>query len=263
MRTNHVKAKLKNGEASIGAWLSLGSVNVARIMARMGFDWLTVDCEHTALNPTLMADIVATIADAHTAAPIVRLPTNSVEWYKWALDAGAWGVIVPMVNNREEAERAVALCKYPPHGTRSIGGVFASYGFDTTVRTRYAAEANNQILVIVQIESAAGLANVEEICSVPGLDVAFIGPNDLHAQIGLTPSSEGAEPEFVAALERVKAAAHRNNVALGMYSSDGSAAAQRVREGFHMISATTDATCLMTAAAENFAAATGKAYESA
>lgn len=263
MRTNHVKAKLKNGEPSIGAWLSLGSVNVARVMARLGFDWLTVDSEHTALNPTLMADIVATIADAHTAAPIVRIPNNSVEWYKWALDAGAWGIIVPMVNNREEAEKAVALCKYPPAGTRSLGGVFASYGFDTTSRVKYNAEANNEILVIVQIESAAGLANAEEICSVPGIDVAFVGPNDLHAQIGLTPSSEGAEPEFLAALDKIKAAANRHGVALGMYSSDGNAAAQRVREGFHMISATTDATCLMTAAAENLAAATGKTHEPA
>ena len=124
MRTNQVKEKLKRGEPVLGAWLSLPSVPSARIMARLGFDWLVVDMEHSAQNPVLMADMVATIADAGTCAPIVRVPTNSVEWFKWALDAGAWGVVVPMVNSREEAQRAVEYTKYPPLGDRSIGGAF-------------------------------------------------------------------------------------------------------------------------------------------
>src|SRR5579885_2930551 len=110
--------------------------------------------------------------------------------------------------NGEYARRgsaAVRWCKYPPEGTRSIGGVFAPYGFGTTNRVSYAQGANNEILVVLQIESAQGLVNLDDILSVPGVDVAFVGPNDLHAQIGLPPSSEGAEPEFVAALERIKA----------------------------------------------------------
>ena len=258
MRANHVKAKLKRGEPSLGAWLNLSSVNSARLLARLEFDWLTVDAEHSAQNPNLIADMVATLADAHTVAPFVRVPAQRVEWFKWALDAGAWGVIVPMVNNRQEAEQAVSWCKYPPQGTRSIGGLFAPFGFDTTSRSKYAAEANNEIMVIVQIESAEGLANVEDICSVPGIDVAFVGPNDLHAQIGLPPSSEGAEPEFVAALAQIKAAAHRHNVALGMYCSDGKAAAQRVQEGFTMLSITSDAVSLMAAADENLKQAQGR-----
>ncbi len=118
MRTNQVKEKLKRGEPVLGAWLSLPSVPSARIMARLGFDWLVVDMEHTAQNPVLMADMVATIADAGTCAPIVRIPANSVEWFKWALDAGAWGIVVPMVNTREEAQRVVEYAKYPPLGTR-------------------------------------------------------------------------------------------------------------------------------------------------
>ncbi len=122
MRTNQVKEKLKRGEPVLGAWLSLPSVPSARIMARLGFDWLVVDMEHSAQNPVLMADMVATIADAGTCAPIVRIPGNSVEWFKWALDAGAWGIVVPMVNTREEAQRVVEYAKYPPPGSRSIGG---------------------------------------------------------------------------------------------------------------------------------------------
>src|SRR5256885_10609860 len=144
MRTNHVKEKLKRGEPALGAWLSLPSIPSARIMARLGFDWLVVDMEHSAQNPVLMADMVATIADAGTSAPIVRIPTNSVEWFKWALDAGAWGVIVPMVNSREEAQRAVAYSKYPPVGNRSIGGAFAPYGFCISDRSRYVQMANDE-----------------------------------------------------------------------------------------------------------------------
>lgn len=252
MRTNHVKAQLRRGEQSIGAWISLPDVRVARLMAQIGFDWLLIDAEHSAQNPTLVADMIATIADAGTSAPFVRIPsTNSLEWFKWTLDAGAWGVLVPMVNTREEAQQAVSWSKYPPQGTRSIGGVFASYGFGTTDRAEYARLANDEIMVIVQIESAAGIEHIEEIVSVPGVDVAFIGPNDLHAQLGLTPSSEGAEPEFLEALDKVKAAARRHNVAPGMFSSSGEAAATRLREGFQMVSAITDTTCLVAGVAQH------------
>ena len=254
MRTNHVKAKLKAGGVSPGAWLSLGNLGTARLMSRVGFDWLTVDCEHTAQTPEMMAAMVATIADSGLCAPIVRVPTNTVEWFKWALDAGAWGVIVPMVNTREEAEQAVSWCKYPPVGTRSIGGVFAPYGFGTVNRSEYAAAANDEILVVVQIESPTALENLDAILSVPGIDVAFVGPNDMHATLGLTPSAEGAEPEFVAAMDKLKEAASRYNIPLGMYCSNGEAALQRVQEGFQMVVTTSDASSLASAAALNLSA---------
>jgi 4-hydroxy-2-oxoheptanedioate aldolase len=255
LRTNHVKAKLKRGEPSLGAWLSIPSVPLARLMARQGFDWLLVDGEHGAQNPTMVADMVAAIADSGTCVPFVRVPRNGVEWFKWALDAGAWGVVVPMVNTREEAEQAVSWSKYPPLGTRSIGGIFAPYGFGVTDRAAYAQAVNDEIMVIVQVESAEALRNLDEILSVPGVDVAFIGPNDLHAQLGLPPSNEGAEPEFVAAVERVRAAAQRHHVALGIVTSHGDAAAQRIREGFHMVSVTSDTSSLIQAAAENLSKA--------
>jgi len=257
MRTNQVKEKLKHGEPVLGAWLSLPSVPSARIMARLGFDWLVVDMEHSAQNPVLMGDMVATIADAGTCAPIVRVPTNSVEWFKWALDAGAWGVVVPMVNTREEAQRAVEFSKYPPLGARSIGGAFGPYGFGITDWPDYARTANNEIIVIVQIESALALENLDGILSVPGIDVAFVGPNDLHAQLGLTPSSDGAEPEFMDALERIKAGARQHHVALGIFSSNGEAAAERVRQGFQMISVTTDVSSMIAQATRNLRVARG------
>jgi len=257
MRTNQVKEKLKRGEPALGGWLSLPSVPSARIMSRLGFDWLVVDMEHSAHNAVLMADMVAIIADAGTCAPMVRVPGNSVEWFKWALDAGAWGVVVPMVNTRAEAQRAVEFAKYPPLGMRSIGGAFGPYGFGITDWPDYARTANDETIVIVQIESAQALENLDGILSVPGIDVAFVGPNDLHAQLGLTPSTEGAEPEFVDALERIKEAAKRHRVALGIFSGNGEAPAERVRQGFQMISVTTDISSMITEARRNLRIARG------
>ena len=251
MRTNHVKQKLKQGELALGAWLNFPGIDTARVMAQLDFDWLVVDMEHSAQSATVMADIVATIADAGTCAPFVRVPNNSVEWFKWALDAGAWGVVVPMVNSREEVQRALDYSKYPPLGNRSIGGIFGPYGFGTTDWRDYSRIANNEIMVIVQIESAQALEHLDEILSVPGIDVAFVGPNDLHAQLGLVPSSDGAEPEFLEALERIKVAARKYHIALGIFSTDGEAATKRISQGFQMISVTTDVSSMITSATRN------------
>ncbi len=251
MRTNHVKAKLRNGEPVLGAWLNHSTPQQARLLARLGFDWLLVDAEHGSYNPTVVADMVASIADAGTScAPLVRVPHNTVEWFKWALDAGAWGVIVPMVNTVEEAQQAVSWSKYPPLGARSIGGAFAPLAFGALDSASYARIANDEILVILQIESLPGLHNLNAILEVPGVDVAFVGPNDLHASLGLPPSNEGAEPEFVQALEQIKDSARQHNIALGIFTSGGNAAAQRIHEGFQMVSVTSDLSSLVTGATQ-------------
>ena len=252
MRTNHVKAKLHRGEPSLGAWLSLPNPSLARLMARLGFDWLLIDGEHGLYNPTLAAETIASISDANTqCAPLVRVPNNSVEWFKWALDAGAWGIIVPMVNTAEEAQQAVSWCKYPPVGTRSVGTVFAPFAFGTTEWSDYARIANDEIMVVLQIESTQSLQNLDAILSTPGVDVAFIGPNDLHAQLGLPPSNEGAEPAFIQALARIKTSAQQHHIPLGIFTSGGNAAAQRVQQGFQMVSVTTDLTSITTGATQH------------
>lgn len=251
MRKNHVKEQLQQGKPSLGAWLSLSSVAATRIMARLGFDWLLVDMEHSAQNPVLMADMIATVADANISAPLVRVPYNGVEWFKWALDAGAWGVVVPMVNTREEAQHAVEWSKYAPTGNRSIGGSIAQYSFGTTSRPEYVQRANEEILVAVQIESVQALENLDEILSVPGVDAAFVGPNDLHMQLGLPPSNEGAEPAFMDALERVKASANKYHVAAGIMTSNGEATRERIRQGFQMICVTSDLNSMVGAATQN------------
>jgi 4-hydroxy-2-oxoheptanedioate aldolase len=152
----------------------------------------------------------------------------------------------------------VEYAKYPPLGTRSIGGAFGPYGFGITNWPDYAGMANDEIIVTVQIESSRALENLDGILSVPGIDVAFVGPNDLHAQLGLTPSTEGAEPEFVEAMERIKAAAQKHHVVLGIFSGGGEAAAERVRQGFQMISVTTDISSMIAAATQHLRLAKGR-----
>ena len=255
MRTNPLKTTLHTGQPSYGAWLSIPSLETARAMSRQGFDWLTVDCEHTAFTPNLMAQMVGVIADSNGPVPLVRLPSKRTEeWFKWALDAGAWGVIVPYVNTAEEAAQAVEWCKYPPVGKRSYGAYFASSSFGTNA-SEYFKAANDQIVVIVQIETAQAVNNLKSIASVPGLDALFVGPNDLHLSLGLPPSNEGSEPEFVAALEQIKNAAKQHSLGLGMYTSGGEAAAKRVLEGFNMVSVVADLSVLVHGAQQQLHAA--------
>jgi 4-hydroxy-2-oxoheptanedioate aldolase len=140
---------------------------------------------------------------------------------------------------------------------RSMGGAFAPYGFGLSDWKSYTQIANNEIMVVVQIESTQGLANLDGILSVQGVDVAFVGPNDLHVQLGLPPSTEGAEPEFVAALERIKTTARQHSVACGIFCANGEAAARRIREGFQMVNAAADISCLLEAATRNLRVAQG------
>ncbi len=254
MRTNNVKETLGQGGVSYGSWLGLPSSLVARLTARTGFDWLMVDMEHSPMNFTMMAEIVGAIADARGPAPFVRVPSFSVENTKRVLDSGAWGVLIPMVNTPEEAAAIVSSCKYPPEGTRSLGGMFAPLSFDTN-RGEYSAEANQQIMVAIQIESRQGLENVDKILSTPGIDIAFIGPNDLHASLGLRPSYESTEPLFLEAVTTIRDAALRHNVIPGVLASSGVAARQWVQQGFRFVGITSDATSLLAGLSQNLKAA--------
>ncbi len=258
MRTNHVKAALARGEATFGAWIGLPSPFSLRLIAHLGFDWLMIDTEHSPIDVNLMAQMVGVVADANGPAPLVRVASNTVENIKRALDSGAWGILAPMINNAEEAAGVVAACKYPPEGVRSIGGAFAPLGFGTMRRAEYGEFANREILVAIQIESKEGLENCEDIMGVPGLDLVFIGPNDLHASLGLTPRVESQDPVFLAALERVKAAASQHNMPLGIFASDGQSAQARAREGFRFMNVTTDIAALQQGLELNLNAARSK-----
>src|SRR5204863_3200293 len=157
MKQNHVRAKLKRGEPSVGTWLTLPDPIAARLMARVGFDWLTVELEHTPTSLETAAHCLAIIG-ASGPAPLVRIPFNNVENIKRVLDIGAWGIVVPMVNTRSEAEAAVSAARYAPLGTRSIGGQLHAANFETDPATYY-AKANDEILVVLMAEHVQAIEN--------------------------------------------------------------------------------------------------------
>src|ERR1700719_2938311 len=137
MRPNPVRRKLKDGKPSVGTWLSLGSITASRFLARSGFDWLTVDIEHSLVDWETATHMFASIADAGCVA-LARVPANRHDHIKRVLDNGAHGVVVPMVNSRLEAEAAVAACLYPPRGNRSVGGSVHALNFGTDANDYYA-----------------------------------------------------------------------------------------------------------------------------
>lgn len=232
MRGNHVRRRLKAGEPSIGTWLSLPSPEAAEYVSRVGFDWLVVDAEHNPVDIRTLAQMFGAMA-ATSTAPMVRIPWNSGENFKRVLDAGAWGVVVPMVKTREEAEAAAEAARYYPEGDRSVGGGRHAMSFDTTAE-HYFRHANNEILLVLQIEHIRGVENADAILSVPGVDACFIGPNDLAASMGmgLGVPLESDDPALVEAIFAIRDACVRNGVAPGIHCSGAAGVNQRIGEGF-------------------------------
>ncbi|MBI5773262.1 MAG: 2-dehydro-3-deoxyglucarate aldolase [Verrucomicrobia bacterium] len=239
MKKNFVREKLKRGEASLGTWLTLPCPVAARMMAGVGFDWLTVETEHSPISiETAAAQFISITAGG--CAPFVRLPMNTTENIKRVLDTGAWGVIVPLVNTRAEAEAVVEAARYAPLGSRTIGGQMHAINFETAAANYY-EKANDEILVVVMIEQAKGVENAEAILSVPGIDAVFIGPNDLHQSYGLKPVFESDAPQFVEALQHVRTTAKKHGVAPGLHVIDAATAQRRMAEGFQFIAVGSDA----------------------
>ena len=183
MRANHVTRRLAAGEPSIGTWLALPSPEAAEFVSRIGFDWLVVDTEHNPIDIRTLSLMFGAITTGGSA-PMVRIPWNHPENFKRVLDAGAWGIVVPMVNSREEAERAAEATFFPPKGNRSIGGGMTGTRFDTSGGD-YLEHADDEICLILQIEHIDAVERCDEILSVPGVAGCFIGPNDLAASMGV------------------------------------------------------------------------------
>jgi 4-hydroxy-2-oxoheptanedioate aldolase len=232
MRANHVKRRLAAGEPSIGTWLALPSPESAEYTSRLAFDWLVVDTEHNAIDITTLSRMFTAMVGSNTA-PMVRIPWNSAENFKRVLDAGAWGVVVPMVNSRAEAESAAEAIRYPPEGRRSVGGGRHGISFETGAE-QYFRHANQELLLVVQIEHIQAVEQVDEILSVPGVDACFIGPNDLAASmgIGLGVPLESDHPRIVEAIDEVLRSCRQHGVAPGIHCSDGLAVGRRIAQGF-------------------------------
>jgi 4-hydroxy-2-oxoheptanedioate aldolase len=248
MRENTLKSAFKEGRATFGTWLTFGSVAVAERLAAAGFDWLTIDLEHTPTNHETAALMAMAIA-ARGSVPIVRVPSSSDDHIKRALDLGAYGVVAPMITSAEQARAVVASCKYPPDGIRSLAGGRNDLAWDTDSAT-YFANANDQIAVIIQIEHVRAVENIDEILAVPGLDCAFVGPQDLSNSLGCKPMLESPDPRFQEALEAVTNAARKNGVATGIMVVTSEQANRRAEQGFSMIALASEARILTAAVAD-------------
>jgi 4-hydroxy-2-oxoheptanedioate aldolase len=238
MKSNPVKAALRAGKPQVGTWLTLGSPMAARFLARSGFHWLTVDLEHSPVDWSVAALMFGAIADAGNV-PLARVPFNSLENAKRALDAGAFGIVFPMCCSRQEAEEAVAACRYPPAGRRSVGGSLHALNFGGSP-AEYYARANDEILVIIQAEHVDAVDNADAIFSTPGIDAVFVGPNDLLASMHKAPAMETDDPQFVEALRVIRETAVRHGVAPGLHVANADAARRRLAEGWRFIAVSSD-----------------------
>lgn len=229
--------KLRNGEYPLLTFMALPSVRMAQIVALTGIDGIIIDCEHGNIGDDSMHNAVASIS-ALGVSPIIRIRGPAHDIIKRALDTGAHGIMVPQINTAEEAEQIVASSKFPPQGVRGQGSAFPAIGHGLTT-PEYMRSANETIITMIQIETRAGVENVDAITAVPGVDMVFIGPNDLaQSLLGYVPA-KGDEFEFVSALDKIVKAGRKHGKWVGRMVNNGTVAKQ-VKKTFDMVAITGD-----------------------
>jgi 4-hydroxy-2-oxoheptanedioate aldolase len=251
---NPLKIAWAEGRTAFGLWMTVpGSVG-AEIFASAGVDYVCVDQQHGVIDYDSMVPMFQAIR-AEGATPITRVLSNDPFLIMKALDAGAWGVIVPLVNNAEDAARAVSACRYPPRGIRSYGPVRAA----GVIGSRDPEELGGEVLCLVMVETREALERVEEITSTPGVDGVYIGPSDLALSLGLPPTLDVTEDAHVEAVGRIKEACHRNGIAAGIHAASGEWARKHAEAGFDIVTVATDAALLRRAALRELAVARAEA----
>ncbi|KVP09079.1 HpcH/HpaI aldolase family protein [Burkholderia ubonensis] len=247
--TNSLKQRLHDGDDPLyGLWLTLASDAAAEALAHAGYDWLCIDMEHAPNDSHDVASQLRALAAAHLPSePVVRVPAREPWLVKRALDAGARTVMFPNIETVEDAAHAVRLTRYPspesPDGLRGVAGMVRAAAFG--MRRDYLQTANAQVAVMVQIESARGVDEVERIAAIPGIDCLFIGPADLAASLGHL--GDIRHPTVEAAMARVLAAGRQAGVAVGIYAADTAAARQYRDAGYRVISLSADVSWLLRA----------------
>lgn len=229
-----LKARWAQGATTFGGWCSIPSSVTAEFMAAEGFDYVAVDCQHGLTGPDTLVPMLQAIG-RYDAPAVVRVPVKSGWWIERALDGGAEAVIVPMVNSAEEAAEAVSHCRYAPVGQRSFGPIRSELVIGAD-----AAAANERVVCLVMIESAAGLAAVDEICATPGVDGVYVGPADLAISLGLPPGLVPVPGPHADAMDRVVAACTAHGIVPGVHSGGGEHARNYAERGFRMITVTSD-----------------------
>jgi 4-hydroxy-2-oxoheptanedioate aldolase len=230
------------GRQAVGVWCTSRDSFVAEALASARPDYVCIDLQHGTPEPAHLIQMLQAVQAGGSTA-VVRVPENSLALINKALDAGAAGVIVPLVDDAEQARRAVQACRFPPRGHRSFGPFRAALS-----GTAAKLADLEDVACIVMIETASGLANVEEIAAVDGVSAVYVGPSDLSIALGLPPASLD-DPAFVEALERIRQAAADAGVVAGMHTQDGSHAATYISQGFGMVTAGADLRSMQSAIA--------------
>jgi 4-hydroxy-2-oxoheptanedioate aldolase len=235
MRANRLREIWTSGRAATNCWTGIPSSLVAETLSHQGWDSITVDMQHGHLDWS-SAYAMLTAISTTDAVPLFRVAWNAPGDVMRALDGGAYGVICPNIETREECERFVGACLYAPKGYRSVGPRRAVFygGSD------YVAGANGTILTIVQVETARGLKNVEEIAAVPGLDMIYIGPNDLGLSLGREAKSDQTDPVVVEAIDRILAVAKARGVRAGIWCRTVAYSKAMMAKGFDLVTVTSD-----------------------
>jgi 2-keto-3-deoxy-L-rhamnonate aldolase RhmA len=230
---NDLKRRLKAGEQTIGLWMSIESPIVTEMLSMMGFDWFVFDTEHNPVSIYQVQTMMQAMRGESTTTPLVRVVWNDLVAIKRALDIGAYGIVVPWVNTREQAEMAVKATRYAPQGLRGCGPRRAAM-FDPD----YLKTADEEILVIAQIETKQAVENIEDILSVDGIDVSYIGPADLSASYGHL--GDMSHPEVQEAIDTVYDASRSAGVATGVHLGSGKTILDRVKKGYDFITVGSD-----------------------
>lgn len=249
MRENRLRTLWAEGRPALNGWLALPDSFSAELMAHQGFDALTIDLQHGLVDVQRMIGMLQAISSTPTV-PVVRVPWLEPGALMKALDAGAYGVICPMISTREEAQRLVAYTRYAPLGTRSFGPVRASLyaGAD------YATQANRTVVAFAMIETAQALDNLDAILSVEGLEAIYVGPSDLSLALGCKPVFDDVEPEVAQALEHIAERARAHGVVAGVHCGRADVARARVALGYRFVTVGSDTRLLASGAQELLAA---------
>lgn len=247
-------ATVRRRDTVVGYWVVLDSPASTERVARLGYDYVCLDAQHGLFGYSGMVAGLIAVDAAGAAVGLVRVSANGAGPIGRALDAGAAGVIVPLVNTAQDAADAVAASRYPPAGIRSYGPMRSMLRIGPTP-----AVANESVVVLAMIETPEGLADVEAIAATPGLDGLYIGPSDLTLAIGgAGPRDPSVADAFEAALTRIRRACEDNGIAAGLHTASGEDAAKRMSEGFTLLTVAADLTHLEAAAQAHLRAARGE-----
>jgi 4-hydroxy-2-oxoheptanedioate aldolase len=249
VRENTVRSIWARGEAVVNGWLAIPSAFSAEVMAHQGFDSLTVDMQHGVVDYQVAVTMLQAISTM-PVIPLARVPWNDPARLMKILDAGAYGVICPMVNTRDEAEALVRACRYPPRGHRSWGPVRASLyaGAD------YGDRANDDIVVMPMIETAEALKNLDEILDVPGIDAVYVGPSDLSLALGCKPRLDQTDAPVVEAQQQIVEACKRHGVVAGIHNASAAYALKMIAAGYQFVTLASDSRFLAAKAGEEVGA---------